>query len=291
MLFGRKKTTKNDILVTGTGRSGTTLTCHLLNKLPDTVALFEPMKVSKFPELGTHSKMCREIERFCDRQRRTLHERGVAISKNADGAIPDNPFGTARTEEGLRRRSIKKGEVAIDKQLSQDFTLIVKHISAFAALLGELVERFPVYAVVRNPLPVLASWNSIDFNLQQGHVPAAERITPALKADLASINDPLDRQIHVLAYFHGQFRRYLPDESILRYESIIESGGSALSVIHPAATELSEPLQSRNVSELYDRDSLQRIGERLLRSDGAHWQSYSKESVEELLELSLQDAR
>ena len=276
-----------NILLTGTGRSGTTLTCHLLNRLPQTVALFEPMKVKDFADLDGAGEMGDAIDRFCSEQRASLHERGVAISKQSKGEMVDNPFGTDRTPEGLRRKFVSKGEVEIDKDLGEDFTLVVKHISAFTALLPHLAGRFPVYAIVRNPLPVLASWNSIDFNLRDGHIPAAERIDPELAERLGSIDDPLDRQIYLMGWFHGRFRRHLPDESILRYERIVESGGSALRAITPRAAELREPLESRNQSQLVDRDLLAEIGERLLRSDGAHWESYTRESVEELLELSL----
>ena len=37
-----------NIVLTGPGRSGTTLTCFLLNKLPDTVALSEPIAPGKY---------------------------------------------------------------------------------------------------------------------------------------------------------------------------------------------------------------------------------------------------
>ncbi|MGI9020721.1 MAG: hypothetical protein ACR2G3_08440 [Solirubrobacterales bacterium] len=281
----------NNVLLTGTGRSGTTLSCHLLSRLPETVALFEPMRVKKFAELKTREKICDSIDAFCAQQRASLHERGVATTKQSGGVMPDNPFGSERTSEGLRKKFVSKGEVAIDKPLGPDFTLIVKHISAFTALLPQLVERFRVYAIVRNPLPVLASWSSIDFNLRKGHIPAAERIDRELREALAGIDDPLDRQIYLMGWFHGRFRSILPDESVITYESIIESGGSALSVITPRAAELSEPLESRNLSQMYDRSTLEAIGERLLRSEGAHWQSYDRESVERLLELSLSGDR
>ena len=39
-----------NVLVTGTPRSGTTLICSLVNKLPDTVALHEPMNVWEFAD-------------------------------------------------------------------------------------------------------------------------------------------------------------------------------------------------------------------------------------------------
>jgi hypothetical protein len=278
----------NNVLVTGPPRSGTTLTCHLLNKLPDTVALHEPMNVKKFAELKDHEEICRMIQHFCDEQRESIRTRKRARSKNADGAVPDNPFGAGRSETGLRQSIISRGEIVIGKQLSQDFMLVIKHPAAFTAVLEGLVKHFPVYAVIRNPLATLASWNSIDVNVQSGYAPAAERLDPNLEAQLATIDDTLDRQIHLLAWFHGQFRHYLPERSIIRYESVIESGGSALSVVRPEAVNLSEPLEIRNKSELYDYQGMLRIGERLLNSEGAYWESYTKESVESLLnELSI----
>jgi len=48
--------------------------------------------------------------------------------------------------------------IEVDKQLSPDFLLVMKHNSAFAGVLDRLVRRLPVYAVVRNPLSILSSW-------------------------------------------------------------------------------------------------------------------------------------
>jgi hypothetical protein len=273
----------SNILITGTPRSGTTLTCHLLNKVPDTVALHEPMKVKKFTELSGAEEVAAEISGFCEEQRQSIRERGVAISKHVGGAIPDNPVGSEKSEGGVRNRLASKGEIAIDRELSPGFALAVKHTAAFTALLESLVERFPVYAIVRNPLSTIASWRSVPFNVREGHVPAAERLSPELKAALEALDDPLDRQLHVLDWFHGRLRRFLPDERIIRYESIVDSGGRALAAIRPGAEALDEPLESRNLSSLYDRESMAGIGERLLETDGAYWQTYPRESVERLI--------
>lgn len=125
---------------------------------------------------------------------------------------------------------------------------------------------------------------SIDFNMQRGRAPVGERLDPELKARLDTIDDALDRQIYWLGWLHRQFRKYLPDESIIRYESIVESGGKALQVVRTEANLLDEPLTSQNKSKLYDRDGIFRIGEWLLESEGAYWESYTKESVERLLD-------
>ncbi|MDQ3694403.1 MAG: sulfotransferase, partial [Chloroflexota bacterium] len=148
----------NNVLISGTPRSGTTLTCHLLNKLPDTVALHEPMNVKAFASLAGHDQIADAVERFCGEQRQSILSRGVAISKQAGGKVPDNPIETTRSTERLRRSVVSRGEIVVAKPLSPAFSLVIKHNASFAAALGALVRRFPVYAVIRNPLATLASW-------------------------------------------------------------------------------------------------------------------------------------
>jgi hypothetical protein len=269
-----------NVLITGTPRSGTTLACHLLNKLPQTVALNEPMPGSQFRVL---EDVCEVVARFCAEQRTSLLERRRAISKHVDGIVPDNPVGTHRIGSGLRERLVSQGEIIIDKELSPDFLLVVKQPGPITAALDRLVTCFQVYAVVRNPLATLASWNSVDLSIQDGHFAIVERFDPTLRATLAALDDALDRQIHLLGWFHDRIRRCLPEEAIIRYESIVETGGKALAVVQPAAASLTEPLQNQNMGDHYDHERMLRIGERLLRSEGAHWESYTKQSVEQLL--------
>jgi hypothetical protein len=75
----------------------------------------------------------------------------------------------------------------------------------------------------------------------------------------------------------------LPESDVLRYEDICSSRGKALEVIVPAASQLDEPLENKNLNPLYQRDKVLRFGERLLESEGAYWNLYSRESVEEIM--------
>jgi hypothetical protein len=273
----------NNVLLTGVPRSATTLACHLLNKLPDTVALHEPMRVRKFAGLKDHEEICRSIKQFCDEQRKSVHERKRAISRNVAGVVPDNPFGTELSKAGLRQSIDSRGEITIDKRLSQDFMLVIKHNAAFSALLQGLAERFPVYALIRNPLAALTSWSSVSSGPQSGHASAAERLDSNLRARLATIDDKLDRQIYLLGWFYGQFHQYLPEHAIIRYETLVSSRGRALNVVRSEANELNEPMENRNANKLYDYEGMLQIGERLLASEGAYWEFYTRESVEQLL--------
>jgi hypothetical protein len=274
---------ERNIVLTGPGRSGTTLACHLLNKLPDALALAEPITPGKFEHLMPDVEaVCDGIERFYRRMRRTALTRGTVISKHVGGLVPDN---TKAVVDGTRQRVAERGEITIGKGLKPGFYLAVKQPGLFTALLPALVQRFPCYAIVRNPLAKLAS--ELTLTGRKGarpKPPAGQRYDPGLAALLKKADsDPLRRKLAVLDYYFARYAEYLPPEHIVRYEDIVRSGGKALGAMVPSADLLDEPLELRNLNPLYDRDDMLRIGERLLASEGAYWLYYPKESVEALL--------
>ena len=61
--------TASTILLTGLPRSGTTLTCALLNECPGTVALAEPLRLERH---GDRDRALREINDFIEQARRQL---------------------------------------------------------------------------------------------------------------------------------------------------------------------------------------------------------------------------
>jgi hypothetical protein len=278
---------RNNVVLTGTGRSGTTLVCYLLNKLPNTVALSEPIAPGKFENyMPDQEAVCDQIGLYYRRMRRRARKEGVVISKHVGGVVPDNTKGTV---DGVRRRIAEKGEIILDKELSAGFTLAIKQPGLFTALLPILAKRFPCYAVVRNPLAVMASVKSIQGRREKVRGRAAvRRYDPNFLGHRGKreANTPHDRLTTQFMRFDAYFDRYqkvLSRDQILRYEDIVNSGGRALKVIHPAALELDEPLESKNLNPLYDRKEMLRLGERLLQSEGAYWNFYSRESVKELL--------
>jgi hypothetical protein len=274
-----------DIVLTGLPRSGTTLACRLLNRLPNTVALHEPFLPRFFAGMEDEAVL-EKLGRFFRRSRRAIRRDGLAPSKTVGGAIPENAYGSAKPGQ-LRPHSAEKGKgigkLVVDKDLEGRFFLVVKQPAIFTALLPVLVERFPCYTIVRNPLSVLASWNSVDHNVREGHSAGAELYDEGLRRELASIEDRVGRQLRLLSWWYGRFYGTLDKEHIIRYEDVVGSGGRALSVVVPSAKLLNEPLESRNLNPLYDRDDMLRIGERLLASEEAYWRFYRRESVENLL--------
>ncbi len=274
-----------DVVLTGLPRSGSTLTCNLLNRCPDIVALHEPIPMGEVAEQHQGEALVGEIAQFFADTRRSLLTERRASSKTVDGQVPDNTFGEARGgEENLRRSLASHGEVSFEgKELSPDFVLAVKHNAGFAALLEPLRERYPCYGIVRHPLAVLSSWNSVNLAVQRGHVPVGEKIDASLRSALERIEDRTERQFYILEWFFERFLRLLPRASILRYEDVIATRGQALAIVTPAAAGLDEPLASKNANRAYDAATVQDLGRRLLGRDGAFWEFYPRESVEAML--------
>ena len=273
-----------DIILTGIARSGTTLTCTLLNQGPQCVALHEPMAPGNFRSLPTES-IASEIKQFFASQRATLLAEGRALSKSREGRIPTNPFHAQRAErEELRTSIVSQGWVHFDKKLIGNFRLAIKHPNFFTALLPILRLHFPCYAVVRNPLAALLSWQTITAPIQQGRLPFAEAFSPSLTAQMANEEDRIARQILALDWYFKLYGTLLPRQHVIRYEDIIKSAGSVLSVIDPDASQLRQPLDNRNRNPLYDRSLLRPLGERLLSHPDHHFrQFYGDADIEALM--------
>lgn len=234
------------ILLTGIPRSGTTLACHVLNLNHQTVALHEPLSPTQLQ--GTPNQVVRLILSQLESMRRDLLETGHAISKQADGKIPMNPVALTT---GRRKEVVELGRISVDKSLSENFCLIVKHNALFTALSPLLESQLPLFALVRNPLPVLASWQSVELPVAKGTIPMGERFDPILSKNLRKETDVLAKQLIILSWFFERYRQF-EETRIISYESMIKTDGACLTAITEtkfAVTDLEEQLTNSRVSE------------------------------------------
>lgn len=274
----------SNIILAGVARSGSTLACHLLNKVTNTVALHEPILNPRVLESYSSSDKLRFIGDFFEQQRSSLLTDGRAISKSAGGKIPDNPRGEFDPDTGLRKHMLDSQHVVVEKTLTDSLTLIIKQPGLFSGMLPELVECYPCYATIRNPLSVLLSWNTVNMEVSSGRAPAAELCDPQLKRSLDDENDLYRRQLILLSWYFSRYRDSLPDEHIVRYESVIKSGGKALEIVVPEACELDEKLKSKNNNEIYNDELRAYLASLLKKSSGAYWEYYDpKEILQEQL--------
>jgi hypothetical protein len=282
------------VLLTGLSRGGTTLTCELLNRLPDVRALDEPMDPNRFVAEATRADgrsldgaiVNAAIERFAAEQRCSILQRGVAKTRNVDGRVLGAKVSDERDGSGLRMRRASMSEIAVDPPAGPNFTLAIKHPVAFTALLPILRERFSVFAIVRNPLSVLASWESVPFLQREGQLGLRSIIAPDIASRLEAIEDRLERQLALLDWFFERYATGLPRERVIRYEDVIATGGAALAPIASSAAGLRVPLVSRNAAAVYDREHMHRVGQLLLERQGAYLRYYAATDIAELLDAA-----
>ena len=264
-------------LLSGVPRSGTSLCCRLAGALPDTVALSEPIRRKAFGGMDTPHGACARIGDFAEQARARILAERRASSVQVDGRLDDNRTASRQTDAGLRRLTGEWGEIAIDKPLSARFTLLIKHNALFAALLPRLTESFSCLALVRNPLSVLASWQTVDLPVHRGRIPAGEELDGDLHRALEREPEVLRRQLIVLDWFFGQFHAHLDPENVIRYEDVVESGGVALFRRLGHARARPAELMSRNDSALYDEAMIDTLLKALLDGGGCWTRFYGRE--------------
>jgi hypothetical protein len=258
-------------LLTGVPRSGTTLCCHLLNQYQNTVALHEPISTGAFD--GNRQDAIQSIMQFCLYAREQIRSEKAIVTKQHDGSLPTNPV----SDDGgaLRKEVVKLGVLEIDKDLSNEFTLLVKHNALFSALLEELTEAFAVYAVVRNPLAVLVSWQTVDLPVHSGHVPMGEKFDAKLTSLLAAKSNVLDRQLVLLSWFFQRYDKLIDPSRIIRYEDVIASNGRCLRVIAKRPIQGQVRLDAQTGVNRISPDQLMALRNALLSGDNVAEPFYS----------------
>ena len=269
------------IALTGVPRSGTTLACTLLNAGADVVALAEPLSPHTWP-LPRADRLAWVLSEFARMRMRCL-EQGSAPTRQRQGRRVDNFF---RDEQGRRIWDAEVAELPLGKPLSTDFVLAIKHNAAFLALLPELTRWLPVVAVVRNPLRVLASWNSIDLPVSQGYLPVAEQTDDALRAALAAHTDVHDRQLVAMDWCFAAIARARDTCAVVRYETMVADGGRDLSTrcgVPSSGAPVATPRQVHDPLQRHAANTIRMFARRLLDAPGAWRVFYSEADVLALL--------
>jgi hypothetical protein len=267
-------------ILTGLPRSGTTLACHLLNRLPNVIALSEPMQAGKLMGLS-REEVITTVDQFFAEQRDSLKSTGTALSTGFNGEIPVNYYGSEVNEKGLRYTKSTRSLIRFNKNLAEKYLLLIKHPIFFTAVLPILAESYPCYAMVRNPLSLLLSWKSV-AHVVNLNLPTSIIAESILKENPSLVSNLHARQVKLLDWFFSQYENNLPSNAIILYEEMIASGGRALSVIHGEAANLNEVLESKNTNSLYEKNLVNTLTDLLLDSDGAYWRFYTKDQIEEV---------
>ena len=267
-------------LLAGVPRSGTSLCCRLAGHLPGTVALSEPIPPRAFAAARCPEAACEVVGAFADAARAGLLADGRAPSVQVDGRLADGRVAEVPGPDGLRAPVGGLGEIAAGGDLEADFTLLVKHNALFAALLPGLGRRFPIVALVRNPVAVLASWATVDLPARRGRAPMAERFDADLARNLDAAPVVLWRRVALVEWFFARFAAHVPPERILRYEDVVAGGGLPLFRALGVPGAPPEPLGDRNANVLYGAAGTDAALAVLLSGDGAWRRFYAPADLE-----------
>lgn len=112
---------QKNILLTGLPRSGTTLLCHLLNKLENSVALHEPLPLQKLNNINSN-ELINAIEYFIEDQRRSIVQNKIAISKSSFGKVPSNELSDEQVD-GKRKSHIDGVHILVENVSTPEFFL------------------------------------------------------------------------------------------------------------------------------------------------------------------------
>ena len=272
----------NLVLLTGLPRSGSTLCCKLLNQYQDTLALVEPIPISYWEGITKIDEVIGKIQQFSSFAFEDAYQ-GYAISKIKDGQLADNIIEDKRSGSGeLRRVQTELGRVPLGTPLTDSGRLIIKHNAFFAALLPELAKHFDVYALVRNPLSVLASWQTVDLPVNRGRLPAGEKLSRVLSAQLNKEPSNLERQVAIIDWFFKQYAT-LPKEKIIFYEQLMSGDLSSLERISGKVLAEAGREKSKNQYTSYDKDMMVKLGEKLVQASGEYTGFYSRQDIEDLM--------
>lgn len=273
-------TMRYDKCLVAPARSGSTWACELLNELDSVVALDEPFSRDDLSRLDV-AGFLDLVEATFQAERQRIIKHGQAYSTKAqDKRTLNNHYGDVDSQTGLRSRQVELGLIDIDKKLPPGFTLVFKHTIPFTGVIDQLEAIYPTNVLIRNPLAILVSWNSINASYREGQIqPYANALTGDLTDRLTSTNR-LERQVRLLEW---HFERYLvvPKERVFQYEDIVMAGlGPLKSIADPAAQRKTSPLVSRGIEEM---DELFRLLKKL-PSESPIFSFYDLGSIRKLYE-------
>lgn len=264
------QTLKDNIILLGAPRSGTSLLTSLLHNPPDCICLSEPQQIDVLTEQSsTPADFVDGLVAFLAKTREDIL-RGTPIENRIDpntGTLAENY--AMRHEHGAEGWVVGSGFQWQSQSLpipTSRFQLLLKRNAPLVAVIDHLVERqdLSVLAMLRDPVSTILSWRSLDLPISRGHLHSAERVSSELRA-LVQEPDLLLRQVKILNWIVGRIVTHLPAHAIVCYEDLMHDAIRAVAVTGLTMPAQASRLTSRNASAYYDHSEAQRIYEMIER--------------------------
>lgn len=211
---------KKNILITGIPRSGTSLFTKLLSTNENFICFSEPSWLKALRFEG------QTIVQFSD----ALHNKFESIrneikkgnpikitTKKGTKELPDNYY----IRKGRNITNVKN-EQYVHFEHNESLTIVAKSNTLFTSCLDSLSQNqfWHIYAVTRDPLYTLLSWNSLNIPISKGLIKIGEVYSNQIR-EIVKTDDILKRQILIYNWFTSQFKKYNCD--IIKYEELSNS--------------------------------------------------------------------
>jgi hypothetical protein len=243
---------ERNILITGIPRSGTTLLTALLDYPPVSVAIGEPQGLGAWQKqyandhIGFVKKL---IEIYSDTRDKIANRNPIKDRVSLNGKPLTNYI-----ENGMdcgRSKSFKITDRLVEN-VDEDFYLIFKAPVIFTAVLPAILaaKSFKVVAIVRNPISTILSWNSVDFPISNGRLPAGELYWTELGKVAAMDCSVLEKQVRIWELFARRYLDYEKEITFLRYEDLVKDPDSASKLLKIPFASIE--IKNMNDNPIYD---------------------------------------
>lgn len=264
-----------DIIITGLPRAGTTLLAAMVDEMPDSVCLNEPLWqyewAKKHAHLGPESFAGWLKEDMAGQRKMLLAGEPIMDRRRKDGKAVTNYF----REDHEQKEAINRvGMVPFTRDdLSVNFTLAAKHNILYLSALEEIAKQkaFKIIAIIRHPLGVISSWQTTPIPISRGELPAAMIYWQQMRKLVATPMELLEKQVRMYDLMCAKLYALREQISIIKYEDLIEKPSLFFEYISKPAPLDKMQLQARN-PQFYDTD-IDAIS-KTLKTHGQHYQNF-----------------
>ena len=252
---------RDNIIVTGVPRSGTTLVCALLNNLENTICLREPEEHVKWlRDVGSADEYVDRIKNdFQDIRDNIKLGKAIFDRSSVGGEMLTNYFPDRKDVNERRKVSFEMKNVDY-QMLKNKFTLATKHNVEYASVLPELIQskQFLFICPIRNPISTILSWNTLATPVSQGAIPMSRYYWPEVNESIVNVDSLLHRQVIIFDMFCKRFYEYKNDINVVFYEDLLKNQ-NGLSGIVGRKQQAKIELTNKNKSIQYDWGLAQKI--------------------------------
>ncbi len=269
---------RNNIILTGIPRSGTTLAAALIDGMDDAAALNEPAwqhdwLLKNYKHITPRDFAAWLQEDFTAVRGKLLTGEPVPERRGKQGEAITNYY-RAAPDQAKPARAYRL--VSFTRPgLTSAFTLAMKHIGPYFAALEAIVatEAFEVVAVIREPVGVIASWNDSPIPLKAGEMPGAALQWPEMAALTGAKMDLLEKQVRVYDLLCEKLHMLKDKIHIIRYEELVASPGLMAAVTGKNPRMAPDTIHARELA--FYSDKVHAIRE-CVEKTGVHYRHFYK---------------